>query len=314
MFGFNKRKKKKIGRLGIEIGPVGIAVATIKPGAAGDKEACECHFIEGTDLAENGRALKQYIDSMECQNLPTNIVLHSSMYKLFYVQRPNVDEADLSDAIKWQLKDQIDGQLSDVLVDCFSLPEDAFRGSIKIVYAVVAERSLVEDATRAALDAMADVKSVEICELAMRNMVNILEADVKGAGSALLHMRNSDGTINLSQGGDLYLTRQLASGLTMLEMADEASQEEMLNQLLLEVQRSLDYYDSQQTKGNIRNVVLGPTRLDSTLVGNHFKDRLGMDVRVIDLNDLFEMKEPVSGELQNQCFTAVGAAHSPAIH
>lgn len=314
MFGFNKRKKKRAGRLGIEISPVGIAVATIKPGTEEGKDACECHFIEGTDLAENGRALKQYINSMDCEDLPTNIVLHPSMYKLFYVQRPDVDEADLSDAVKWQLKDQINAPLSDVLVDCFSLPDDAFRGSNKMVYAVVAERSLVEEATRAALDATADVKSVEICELAMRNIVNLLEADMEGAGSALLHMRNSDGTINLSQGGDLYLTRQLESGLTMLEMADETSQEEMLDELLLEVQRSLDYYDSQLRKGNIRNVVLGPTRLDSALVGNHLKDRLGMDVRVIDLNDLFEMRERVSGELQNQCFTAVGAAHSQTIH
>jgi MSHA biogenesis protein MshI len=314
VFGFNKRKKKRAGRLGIEISPVGIAVATIKPGTDDDKEACECYFIEGTDLAENGRALKQYINNMECQDLPTNIVLHPSMYKLFYVRRPDVDEADLSDAVKWQLKDQIDGSLSNVLVDCFSLPEDAFRGSDKMVYAVVAERSLVEEATRAALDARVDVKSVDICELAMRNIVNMLEADTKGAGAALLHMRNSDGTINLSQGGDLYLTRQLESGLTMLEMADVTSQEEMLDELLLEIQRSLDYYDNQLRKGNIRNVVLGPTRLDSAVVGNHLKDRLGVDITVIDLNELFEMREPISGELQNQCFSAVGAAHSQTIH
>jgi len=314
VFGFNKRKKTHTGRLGIEISPVGIAVATLRPGVVAGKEACECHFIEGTDLAENGRALKKYISETDCQDLPTNIVLHPSMYKLFYVQRPNVDEADLSDAVKWQLKDQLNCPLNEVVVDCFSLPDDAFRGSNNMVYAVVAEKSVVEEATRAALDATVDVKSVEICELAMRNIVNLLEADIEGAGAALLHMRNSDGTINLSQGGNLYLTRQVESGLTMLEMADDASQEELLDELLLEIQRSLDYYDSQLHKGNIRNVMLGPTRLDSALVGNHLKDRLGIDVTVLDLNDLFEVKQDMSGELQNQCFSAVGAAHSQIVH
>jgi MSHA biogenesis protein MshI len=87
-----------------------------------------------------------------------------------------------------------------------------------------------------------------------------------------------------------------------------------LDELLLEIQRSLDYYDNQLRKGNIRNVVLGPTRLDSAVVGNHLKDRLGVDITVIDLNELFEMREPISGELQNQCFSAVGAAHSQTIH
>jgi len=314
VFGFNKRKKRQAGRLGIEISPVGIAIATIKPGIEVGKEACECHFIEGTDLAENGRALKKYISDTDSQDLPTNIVLHPSMYKLFYIQRPDVDEVDLSDAVKWQLKDQVDCPLSEVVVDCFSLPDDAFSGSNNMVYAVVAEKSVVEEATRAALDATVDVKSVEICELAMRNIVNMLEADMEGAGAALLHMRNSDGTINLSQGGNLYLTRQLESGLTMLEMADEASQEEMLDELLLEIQRSLDYYDSQLHKGSIRNVMLGPTRLDSALVGDHLKDRLGMDITILDLNELFEVKENMSGELQNQCFSAVGAAHSQIVH
>ena len=117
MFGFKKRNKKRAARLGIEISPVGIAVATIKPGTDESKEACECYFIEGADLAENGRALKQYINNMECQDLPTNIVLHPSMYKIFYVRRPDVDEADLSDAFSKMTGRQAIGSAARVTIE-----------------------------------------------------------------------------------------------------------------------------------------------------------------------------------------------------
>ncbi len=300
------RKPAKSGLLGIEVSPYGIALAWIDRPESGSNGTCQCHYIEGNDLAENGRSLKKYLSDCSLDNMPAHVVLHPAIYHIHFIDRPEVEDEELDEAVRWKIKDLVDVPVKDLVIDAFALPGDAYRGGQKKVYAVTIERELLQEIVSTIEASGADIKSIGISELAVSNVVSMMHDDVGGA--VMLRMRNSNGTINLSDAGDLYLTRQIESGVSMLETSDESVRDGMMENFLLEIQRSLDYYDNQLGKGGIKNFLMAPTRVDHHLIEDCLRDQLGIEVRSIDVNDLFEVEQAIPFELQSNCFAAIGAA------
>ena len=265
-----------------------------------------CHYLEGAgnDTAE---ALKQLVKQQSYSGLPTTVVLHPALYRLFFVERPDVPEAEVGDAVKWRLKDQVDKPLAELLVDGFSVPEDAFRGSAKMVYAVAAERQLVQDLVNRVNRTGLTVESVQIGELAMHNILKLIP-DSEGS-TALLRLRNSSGTIILSQASSLYLARQIETGLSMIDGVESSVRDKMLDDMLLNIQRSLDYYESQLRKGVVRQFYVAPARqLAEGAVHEYLQQQLNVNVSLLDMRQLFELPADPDVHMQSQCFVAMGAA------
>jgi len=301
---FSRRVQQ--GRLGLEISPYGIAIAKISPGAPGGLPNVTCHYLESTG-SQADEALKQLVKQQAYAGLPATIVLHPALYRLFFVERPEVPEAEVGDAVKWRLKDQVDKPLAELLVDAFSVPEDAFRGSAKMVYAVAAERQMVQDLVASVDGAGLVVDSVQIAEMAMHNILN--QIDGEEGSMALLRLRNSSGTIILSQAHKLYLARQVETGISMIDGVDIEVRDKMLDALLLDIQRSLDYYESQLRKGIVRQFYVAPTReLADGAVHEYLQQQLNVSVSLLDMRQLFDLPADCNNELQAQCFTAIGAA------
>jgi MSHA biogenesis protein MshI len=299
-------KKIKQGRLGLEISPYGIAVAKIEPCAPGSRPSVTCHYLEGTgdDVIEG---LKQLVKQQSYAGLPSTIVLHPALYRLFFIERPEVPESEVGYAVKWRLKDHVDKPLAELLVDAFSVPEDAFRGSAKMVYAVAAERQLVQDLVSQVNRTGLVVDSVQIGELAMHNILKLIP-DSEGS-TALLRLRNSSGTIILSQASNLYLARKVETGLSMIEGVSKSVRDKMLDDMLLDIQRSLDYYESQLRKGVVRQFYVAPARqLAEESVHDYLQQQLNVNVSLLDMRQLFELPADLDIHTQSQCFVAIGAA------
>ena len=292
--------------LGIEIGPYGLALAWVDQSDKGELDQCVCHYIEGNDIDENGKNLKQYLDKAGLFGQSAHVVLHPDMYKLYFVDRPEVEEEELSEAVRWKIKDLVDSPLDELVVDAFSLPDDAYGGNQKKAYAVAIERSRMDSIVSMLENNGVTILDISISELAVENIVNRFKTDVGGA--AILRMRNAGGTLNLSDGGFLYLTRSLECGISMIETGQEDVRQDGLDSLLLEVQRSLDFYESQLGKGRVRKFLMAPTRVPHTKIDDYLKSNLGVKVESLDVNELFDVKEEISGEMQAYCFAAIGAA------
>ena len=220
------------------------------------------------------------------------------------MERPEgVGDDDLNEAVKWKIRDLLDEAIENVIVDSFPIPEDAFHGRSKMLYVIAARRGLIEEIATAFEEAGLDLVSLGVTELAAERMLQLL-GDEEKAGVALLRMRNSEGMINLSHGGNLYVTRHIAT-------ASEDERFDVLDELLLEVQRSLDYFDTQIGKGQIRRFWLAPMRMGLENVQEHLSSNLGVPIHQMDLDELFENEAGIPRELQARCFAAVGAACVP---
>jgi len=86
------------------------------------------------------------------------------------------------------------------------------------------------------------------------------------------------------------------------------AQQKALDAIVLEVQRSLDYYESHFAKPAINSLVIAPLPYETPGMIEYLASALGMQVRLLDLNAVLDTKMPMSNEQQAHGFYAIGAA------
>lgn len=297
---FSKTKKSKpAGMLGIEAGPQGIALAHVVrvPGARPLLPYCE--HLEGSVDAQ-AALLEKAVSERALQGLPTNVLLHPSEYQMFLLEAPEVPPQELRDAMRWRIKDMISQPLDDVVIDCFALPEDAYRGRTRMVYCAVLEKTRMQHYAQLVRQAGLHMASIDITEMAFRNLGSL--AGAEGMNLALLRLRTSEGLICIQNGADLYMARRIEQGLA------RAAQD--LSSTTLEIQRSLDYFESQLGKGYINRLMLLPMKQDGERAYQGLASGLAVNLQRLDLRELFpgQPGTEMSEAQQAFCIGAVGAA------
>ncbi len=285
--------------LGIEAGPQGIALAQVVrvPGARPLLPYCE--HLEGSADAQ-AALLEKAVSERAFQGLPTNVLLHPSEYQMFLLEAPEVPPQELRDAMRWRIKDMISQPLDDVVIDCFALPEDAYRGRTRMVYCAVLEKSRMQHYAQLVRQAGLHMASIDITEMAFRNLGSL--AGAEGMNLALLRLRTSEGLICIQNGADLYMARRIEQGLA------RAAQD--LGSTTLEIQRSLDYFESQLGKGYINRLMLLPMKQDGERAYQGLASGLAVNLQRLDLRELFpgQPGTEMSEAQQAFCIGAVGAA------
>ncbi|MFO7530437.1 MAG: biogenesis protein MshI [Marinobacter sp.] len=220
----------------MEVRPDGIAWAVAPASPAPQVGFAECL------PARRAEVLGSLVSEQGWAGALTDLVLPMEQYQVFQMERPDgVDDAELADALKWKLRDLLEFSPSDAISDVFPFPHDAARGRGQLVNVVAARKSLLKELVALAQQSGLKPGRIVIAELALRNLVARL--DPKNKGAALVHLRGNYGQMIICRGETLYLSRRLdvsASGLR-----DAARQESVVQALALEMQRSLDYYESQ---------------------------------------------------------------------
>jgi MSHA biogenesis protein MshI len=148
---------------------------------------------------------------------------------------------------------------------------------------------------------------IDIPELCIRNVAVLLPEDKDGV--AFMHFTEDRGYLTITRQGVLHLTRHLDTGRRALADArsDEFTLQEMVNGIALEVQRSLDYYESHYDCRPVTQIVLGPgADLEALTTG--LTQNLGVNVRTVEFEDLFSLEQETPLDVQGNCLLAVGAA------
>ena len=226
-------------------------------------------------------------------------------YSLMLIDKPSVPASELRQAVRWQVKDLLDFPIDDAVVDIFDV--DAQSGNR--IYAVAARSSHVRQRIEQLEQAGFDPRTVDIPEFAIRNIAALLPEDAGGVG--VINLGERDGLITLTRQDTLYLSRRidvgserlLANGAVMSEQT-----EGLLDAIVIEVQRSLDYYESHFSQPPVQAVVVAPLATEIPGMVDYLGAQLGVNVRSLDVNELLDTAEPLDQQTQFQCLTAIGAA------
>ncbi|MBT8130760.1 MAG: hypothetical protein KJO35_00710 [Gammaproteobacteria bacterium] len=232
---------------------------------------------------------------------PLNIVAPAGSYQLLLVDRPDVPKTELAAAVRWKIRDLLTGPVDDSVVDVFEVPSQA-RGSRNMIYAVAAPGESIRQVSSQIDDCPAPIGSIDIAELCMRNIATHLEQDRFGV--ALLLVRGSHGILTITRDKRLYVIRQME---IPAGVGDGQLPAEAMSSIALELQRSLDYFESHYDQRPIRDVVLAPSAESATLFPALARE-LAVNVSLLDLNQLLETPEELSVQQQADCLLAIGAA------
>ena len=254
--------------------------------------------------------------------------MDASHTSLLLVEAPEVDPTELKAAIRWRIKDLIDFHIDDAVIDVFDIEGQRQRGRANMLYVVVSRFSVLRDHIDLLENAHIDLGVIDIPELAQRNVAALLKEDQMGV--ALMHFSTSGGLLTVTRQNNLFLARSLEFGSDQLEaessavVGDIGDEEEttpaagatemspglkrLLDSIVLEVQRSLDYYESHFGLPPVSGLVIAPTEYPIPGMLGYLSSSLGLPVRLLDLNTVLECEQTLGDALQARCFEAIGAA------
>lgn len=247
------------------------------------------------------------IDREDLHNARVSTVLPSDSYSMQLVEAPDVPAAELRDAVRWRIQNLIEFPISEAAVEVFEMPAQRHSSGRSMLHAVVAHRDEIIKQIERIRRAHLNLEVIDIPELCVRNVAVHLPADRDGVG--FVHFTDDCGYLTITRRGVLHLIRRIETrrGDFANPDDDEFARVERVASIALEVQRSLDYYESHYDSQPIAELVIGPgAGLDG--LGNALAEQLGINVHQLDLNEMFEMERPLSVEEQGHCLLAVGAA------
>jgi len=230
-------------------------------------------------------------------------LLDTSEYSLLLTEAPDVKPDELKTALRWRVKDLIDFHINDATLDAFELPGSDGNKS-REMYAIAARNEAIRRRVDLMQVAGINLEVIDIPEMAQRNLAALLPEDAKGV--AVISFSNRGGLLTVSKQGELYLSRNLDVGLDLLTQSGGLTG--YYDHVVLEIQRSLDYYESHFRQSPIQHLVLAPVAARMPELLEHLRANLSVSVAVMSLADLIEMDAAMPAELEGPCLFTLGAA------
>lgn len=232
-------------------------------------------------------------------------------YSLLMVEAPDVEPEELRAAIRWRVKDLIDFHIDDAVIDVFEVPDTKAVGRNKMMYAVVARSDTVKKRIDKLEGAGINLNVIDIPELALRNIAALLPEDAGGVG--LIYIDEDRGLITITRHATLYLSRRIEKGTdalpeTAMHSNDPDVIEPWLDSIIIEIQRSLDYYESHFAQPQVSSLVITPLPREIPGIAEYISENLEIPTRMLDVNSLLDIHEDMDEALQSRCLLAIGAA------
>lgn len=248
--------------------------------------------------------LNELVEKYALKGHQCNMVLAREHYQLLLVESPDVPDEEMREAIQWRVKDLVSTPLDDMAIEVFSLPEDGSKAGKRMLYVVTADKSLLRQRVEMVNEAGLKLDCIDIGELALRNLSLLKEEGKAGTrGVAIARIHRGSGNVSLFRDGNLYLSRhfQLNYGGGLL---DDLPAEN----LMLEIQRSLDYYERQMGQRPPAVLYLFGENLGEEKVTEDIRSGLPLFVKYFSLDEELDLGEGVQSELLPQCMGALGAS------
>ncbi|WP_297393533.1 hypothetical protein [Acidiferrobacter sp.] len=201
------------------------------------------------DGAAPDRVLARLVSDYDLKHQPCTTLLGEGEYRLLQTEAPDVKSEELRAALRWRIKDLIDFHVNDATLDVFDVPVQ-MPGRAALVYVVVGRNEAIRARADLMQNAGAALDIIDIPELAQRNLAQLLPEDREGV--ALLTLTEDGAFITITRDGALYLSRAITDASSAL------TDSRGFERLLLELQRSLDYFESSLRQSPITHVVVAP--------------------------------------------------------
>lgn len=276
------------------------SVATAVGRRAGERYRLDLRADPVGGLDQVLSRLREQSDALGVGDTPCNVVLAPELYSLSLVERPPVPDEELREAVRWRLQENLEFPPDQAAIDAFSLPESASRDR-NMVFVVAMHQQMLKRLLDAVHGAGLHPQCVDVTELSLRNVTHGLYPEPDWS-VGLLRLTAGSGVINVCRGEELFLSRRI-SGIPA-ELS-ETAWEEFNDRLLLQVQRSIDYYESAMNQPPCNALIVATTHGWQEKVCEYLDEMLPVSVRTIkdELRALYDVRlhnpEPADIDWEN---------------
>ncbi|RMG53101.1 MAG: hypothetical protein D6717_11425 [Gammaproteobacteria bacterium] len=272
--------------LGVQFDGERVALAGLSAGP-GAPRLLAAALVEESQGEE---AVQARLRSAGLRRAPVTLCLAPGEYELVNMERPPVPEEELVEAVRWKVGDLLPWPVEEAVIDVFVIPGlDRHARAADWVFVVAARRHLIEDRLQRAEALGLRPRFVDIPEFALRN----LDARLGNPQQSVAHLlvREQDSLLCVTRGDVLFFSRDIMHGaqdLAVPTQGELALANDAGEAIVLEVQRSLDYFDSHFGQPPVARLLVSPPgeRLDG--LRNALATGLGLAVEALDSQALAE--------------------------
>jgi MSHA biogenesis protein MshI len=298
------RKKRVEGLVGLSVNDSRISMAHVIR-RRDELLLSQCARVPLSTAAPMREALARMVEEYGLVNAACSCVLSPKDYNVYLVEAPQVEPDEINSAVRWKVKDLLDMPIEDAVIDVFPVPEGAFKGRNQMLYAAVAARPQIVNIIAMVARANLELHAIDIPEMALRNLSTHFLDDSHGL--AFISLKQSGSTLNITRNGQLYLTRRINTPVGPNAMAQN-DWDMVRDRLALEIQRSLDYFESQMGQAPVAQIMIAPRETDTGFMMNALADALGAPVGMLDFMHELSAPEHITTELKGASLMAIGAA------
>ncbi|MCD6055350.1 MAG: biosis protein MshI [Gammaproteobacteria bacterium] len=299
------------GRVALSFCKEGIALAhcLYEKGGIPDLQFCEFYPYDQHTKGNEAAWLARIIQSRELNGVACSWVLLPEDYKFLMLEAPDVPVGKTNTAVRWQLKEVIDFPLEDALIDTCLMPEFGHLNR-QMLHTVVAQESRLAPHKKNLQAAGTTLTAIDITELALHNLSNLFSG---GGDSIVVVWLSPDcSLLTVSYNKNLYFSRRFSIEITSLSdeyclkycKGDEVP--EAFGTLVLTIEQSLEYFESQMIQPMPRSVVMTPLSFRSTRLKGYLNEKLAQEVILADLNTVLKTQQELTLEVQAQCIPVLG--------
>lgn len=236
-----KPKNHDAGKLAVVLGEHGVYLSRIKLGGAMPCVVrCEYHEMRAVSAA----SLKKLFREANLGRCKCTALLAPSEYQMLMVEAPAVPANELKTAVRWKIKDSLNYHVEDATIDVLPIPAGkSISESAKSIYVIAASNATIKKYVALFDQEKIELDVIDIPELAQRNIASLLERGDQAL--AMLAFGDNGGLMTFTAGGELYLSRLIEISASQLQDANESLRRQYRERVEFELQRSLDYFDSQ---------------------------------------------------------------------
>jgi MSHA biogenesis protein MshI len=277
------------GWLAVELGETSVSLMHVVP----DGQPAVKFAEERPWNAAEPKSLERVAREFGARRFRCTTLLKPLEYNILLVEAPAVKPDELKSAVRWRIKDMLDYHVDDAAIDVLDVPVPAGAAQRTHYMYTVAARN---DTIRATLERFnaggIPLTVIDIPDTAQRNIAVRLEADQRGV--VALTFDPQGGLMTVSFNGELYLSRRLDVSAPDLAEAQGEERARLLDRVLMETQRSLDYCERSYPFFSLGRMVIGPFDGDAALRA-HLAANLYLPVEGLELGQVVRLPAEARG-------------------
>lgn len=292
----------------VAIAPCGDHIALVHARSATSAAPLEVMSAEvhGVAPADRGDWLKHRIGTMGLRGAGCRLVLDPADCRMLNVAAPEVPPEETAQALRWRIQDMIDFAIDEAEIEYFPMPSSARSQRDKMVTVAVCRRGVIAGYSGWCEAAGLELQVIDIPELCLRNLISRFPEAERGV--ALLRLEPKRGDLLVQKEQLLYVMRELdVAGEALQQALLQGDRDGLVDTLALEVQRSLDYYESYYGLPTLGSLVVAPLARHTQALVDRLNQTLGVISRAMDVSALVPCREPLDDATQQACLPAIGA-------